>query len=45
MNPCGIQPRVPTDHSRERMLDLRPKAPRRPTEPKALKKAIDAVRA
>jgi hemerythrin superfamily protein len=28
-----------------RMLEVRPKAPTRPTEPKALKKAIDALRA
>jgi len=29
----------------ERLLELREKAPRRPTEPGALKKAIDAIRA
>ncbi|UWP80866.1 hemerythrin domain-containing protein [Dactylosporangium fulvum] len=28
-----------------RMLELRPSAPTRPTEPKALKKALDAIRA
>jgi hypothetical protein len=28
-----------------RMLEVRPKAPTRPTEPKALKKALDALRA
>ena len=29
----------------QRMIDARPKAPRKPTEPLALKKALDAVRA
>ena len=29
----------------QRMLDMRPSAPRKPMEPKALKKAIDAIRA
>ena len=37
--------RKPLQDMGQRMADMRPKAPRRPTEPKALKKAIDAIRA
>jgi hypothetical protein len=37
--------RKPLQDMGQRMLDLRPSAPRRPMEPKALKKAIDAIRA
>lgn len=37
--------RKPLQDMGQQMLDLRPNAPRRPTEPAALKKAIDAVRA
>ena len=37
--------RKPLQDMGQQMLDLRPNAPRRPTEPAALKKAIDAIRA